>query len=193
MRPHLDGSYRIDEGLRIARQLLIDIYRPGRAGRQRIPGRDQPQYIGDLISWGAIGARTTESQFDRELASGISAPIGFKNGTDGNIRIATDAIQSASPGHHLPIGTQKRPSGHRPHRALATRPPRHPAAALANAQLRRGPCGRPPAPIWKKPPAPIPDGGLQPRQQPQTARAPKRRGGRHCRSKSRVARAKCLA
>jgi 3-deoxy-7-phosphoheptulonate synthase len=60
-----------------------------------------PQYIGDLISWGAIGARTTESQVHRELASGISAPIGFKNGTDGNIRIATDAIQSASRGHHF--------------------------------------------------------------------------------------------
>jgi 3-deoxy-7-phosphoheptulonate synthase len=60
-----------------------------------------PQYIGDLISWGAIGARTTESQVHRELASGLSAPIGFKNGTDGNIRIATDAIQSASRGHHF--------------------------------------------------------------------------------------------
>jgi 3-deoxy-7-phosphoheptulonate synthase len=69
-----------------------------------------PQYIGDLISWGAIGARTTESQVHRELASGLSAPIGFKNGTDGNIKIATDAIQAAARGAPLFVGAQKRPS-----------------------------------------------------------------------------------
>ncbi len=68
-----------------------------------------PQYIGDLISWGAIGARTTESQVHRELASGLSAPIGFKNGTDGNIRIATDAIQAAAAAAPLPVGPQERP------------------------------------------------------------------------------------
>ena len=98
--PYLDESYRIDEGLRIARQLLIEINRLA-AGGQRVPGRDLPQYIGDLISWGAIGARTTESQVHRELASGLSAPIGFKNGTDGNIKIATDAIQAAARPHHF--------------------------------------------------------------------------------------------
>ena len=97
--PYLDGSYRIDEGLRIARQLLIDINRLGVPAGSEFLDVISPQYIGDLISWGAIGARTTESQVHRELASGISAPIGFKNGTDGNIRIATDAIQSASRGH----------------------------------------------------------------------------------------------
>ena len=99
--PYLDGSYRIDEGLRIARQLLIDINRLGVPAASEFLDVISPQYIGDLISWGAIGARTTESQIHRELASGISAPIGFKNGTDGNIRIATDAIQSSSNGHHF--------------------------------------------------------------------------------------------
>ena len=99
--PYLDQSYRIDEGLRIARQLLIDINRMGVPAASEFLDVISPQYIGDLISWGAIGARTTESQVHRELASGISAPIGFKNGTDGNIRIATDAIQSASRGHHF--------------------------------------------------------------------------------------------
>jgi len=99
--PYLDGSYRIDEGLRIARQLLIDINRLGIPAASEFLDVISPQYIGDLISWGAIGARTTESQVHRELASGLSAPIGFKNGTDGNIRIATDAIQSAGRGHHF--------------------------------------------------------------------------------------------
>ena len=99
--PYLDESYRIDEGLRIARQLLIEINRLGMPAGSEFLDVISPQYIGDLISWGAIGARTTESQVHRELASGLSAPIGFKNGTDGNIRIATDAIQSASRGHHF--------------------------------------------------------------------------------------------
>ena len=99
--PYLDETYRIDEGLRIARQLLIDINRLGLPAGSEFLDVISPQYIGDLIAWGAIGARTTESQVHRELASGLSAPIGFKNGTDGNIRIATDAIQSASRGHHF--------------------------------------------------------------------------------------------
>ncbi len=99
--PYLDESYRIDEGLRIARQLLIDINRLGLPAGSEFLDVISPQYIGDLIAWGAIGARTTESQVHRELASGLSAPIGFKNGTDGNIRIATDAIQAAARGHHF--------------------------------------------------------------------------------------------
>ncbi|MDB5897622.1 MAG: 3-deoxy-D-arabinoheptulosonate-7-phosphate synthase [Ramlibacter sp.] len=99
--PYLDESYRIDEGLRIARQLLIDINRVGVPAGSEFLDVISPQYIGDLISWGAIGARTTESQVHRELASGISAPIGFKNGTDGNIKIATDAIQAAARPHHF--------------------------------------------------------------------------------------------
>jgi 3-deoxy-7-phosphoheptulonate synthase len=99
--PYLDESYRIDEGLRIARQLLIEINRLGLPAGSEFLDVISPQYIGDLIAWGAIGARTTESQVHRELASGISAPIGFKNGTDGNIKIATDAIQAAAGGHHF--------------------------------------------------------------------------------------------
>ncbi|VTU20036.1 3-deoxy-7-phosphoheptulonate synthase [Variovorax sp. PBL-E5] len=99
--PYLDQTFRIDEGLRIARQLLIDINRLGLPAGSEFLDVISPQYIGDLIAWGAIGARTTESQVHRELASGLSAPIGFKNGTDGNIRIATDAIQAAARGHHF--------------------------------------------------------------------------------------------
>ena len=99
--PYLDESCRIDEGLRIARQLLIEINRQGLPAGSEFLDVISPQYIGDLISWGAIGARTTESQVHRELASGLSAPIGFKNGTDGNIKIATDAIQAAARGHHF--------------------------------------------------------------------------------------------
>ena len=99
--PYLDESFKIDEGLRIARQLLIEINKLGLPAGSELLDTISPQYIGDLIAWGAIGARTTESQVHRELASGISAPIGFKNGTDGNIKIATDAIQAASRGHHF--------------------------------------------------------------------------------------------
>ncbi len=99
--PYLDESYRIHEGLRIARQLLVDINRLGVPAGSEFLDVISPQYIGDLISWGAIGARTTESQVHRELASGLSAPIGFKNGTDGNLKIATDAIQAASRPHHF--------------------------------------------------------------------------------------------
>ncbi|MCH7343246.1 3-deoxy-7-phosphoheptulonate synthase [Pelomonas sp. CA6] len=99
--PYLDESYRIDEGLRIARQLLLEINRLGMPAGSEFLDVISPQYIGDLISWGAIGARTTESQVHRELSSGLSAPIGFKNGTDGNIKIATDAIQAAARPHHF--------------------------------------------------------------------------------------------
>jgi 3-deoxy-7-phosphoheptulonate synthase len=99
--PYLDESYRIDEGLRIARQLLLEINRLGMPAGSEFLDVISPQYLGDLIAWGAIGARTTESQVHRELASGLSAPIGFKNGTDGNIRIAIDAIQAAARPHHF--------------------------------------------------------------------------------------------
>ena len=99
--PYLDETFRIDEGLRIARQLLIEISRLGLPAASEFLDVISPQYLGDLIAWGAIGARTTESQVHRELASGLSAPIGFKNGTDGNIKIATDAIQAAAGGHHF--------------------------------------------------------------------------------------------
>ncbi len=99
--PYLDESYRIHEGLRIARQLLVDINRLGVPAGSEFLDVISPQYIGDMIAWGAIGARTTESQVHRELASGLSAPVGFKNGTDGNIRIAIDAILAAAQPHHF--------------------------------------------------------------------------------------------
>jgi 3-deoxy-7-phosphoheptulonate synthase len=99
--PYLDETFRIDEGLRIARDLLVRINRLGVPAGSEFLDTISPQYIGDLISWGAIGARTTESQVHRELASGLSAPVGFKNGTDGNVRIALDAILAARQKHHF--------------------------------------------------------------------------------------------
>ncbi len=99
--PYLDGSYRINEGLRIARDLLVKVNEQGVPAGSEFLDVISPQYIGDLISWGAIGARTTESQVHRELASGLSAPIGFKNGTDGNVRIAVEAILAAQQRHHF--------------------------------------------------------------------------------------------
>ena len=99
--PSLDGSFEINKGLRIARELLLDINEMGVPAGTEFLDMITPQYIADLVSWGAIGARTTESQVHRELASGLSCPVGFKNGTDGNIRIACDAIKAASRPHHF--------------------------------------------------------------------------------------------
>jgi 3-deoxy-7-phosphoheptulonate synthase len=99
--PGLDGTFRIEDGLRIARELLLEINAKGVPAGCEFLDVISPQYLGDLISWGAIGARTTESQVHRELASGLSAPIGFKNGTDGNVGIAVDAIKSARSSHHF--------------------------------------------------------------------------------------------
>jgi 3-deoxy-7-phosphoheptulonate synthase len=99
--PHLDGSFRINEGLRIARDLLVRINQAGVPAGCEFLDVISPQYIGDLVSWGAIGARTTESQVHRELASGLSAGVGFKNGTDGNVKIAVDALLAARQKHHF--------------------------------------------------------------------------------------------
>jgi len=99
--PDLDGSFRIDDGLRITRKLLLDINNLGLPVACEFLDIVAPQYVADLISWGAIGARTTESQVHRELASGLSCPIGFKNGTDGKIRIAVDAVKAAAQPHHF--------------------------------------------------------------------------------------------
>jgi len=99
--PRLDGSFKINEGLRLARQLLYEINELGLPCATEFLDAITPQYTADLISWGAIGARTTESQVHRELASGLSCPVGFKNGTDGNIRIAVDAIRAAASPHHF--------------------------------------------------------------------------------------------
>jgi len=99
--PYLNGSFRINEGLRVARDLLVRINQAGVPAGCEFLDVISPQYIGDLVSWGAIGARTTESQVHRELASGLSAPVGFKNGTDGNVRIAVDALLAARQKHHF--------------------------------------------------------------------------------------------
>jgi 3-deoxy-7-phosphoheptulonate synthase len=97
--PRLDGSFRINEGLRRARQLLLDISNLGLPTATEFLDLLSPQYIADLVAWGAIGARTTESQSHRQLASGLSCPIGFKNGTDGGVQIAADAIVAARASH----------------------------------------------------------------------------------------------
>ncbi|MBD8637067.1 3-deoxy-7-phosphoheptulonate synthase [Stenotrophomonas sp. 169] len=99
--PDLDGSFNINKGLRIARGLLRDINKLGLPAGVEFLDVISPQYIADLVAWGAIGARTTESQVHRELASGLSCPVGFKNGTDGNIKIAADAVGAAMNPHHF--------------------------------------------------------------------------------------------
>jgi 3-deoxy-7-phosphoheptulonate synthase len=99
--PNLDNSFEINKGLRLARKLLIDINELGVPAASEFLDLITPQYLADLLSWGAIGARTTESQLHRELASGLSCPIGFKNGTDGTLNIAIDAVRAASRPHHF--------------------------------------------------------------------------------------------
>ena len=99
--PNLDGSFQINDGLRVGRQLLLDLNESGMPAGCEFLDMITPQYLGDLVSWGAIGARTTESQVHRELASGLSCPVGFKNGTDGNVKIAMDAIRAAQAPHHF--------------------------------------------------------------------------------------------
>ncbi len=99
--PHLDGSFAINEGLRKGRRLLCDLADLGMPAGCEFLDPITPQFLADLVSWGAIGARTTESQVHRELASGLSVPVGFKNGTDGNLQIALDAIRAAANPHHF--------------------------------------------------------------------------------------------
>ena len=99
--PFLDGSYQINEGLERARKFLLDVNELGMPAGMEFLDTITPQYTADLVSWGAIGARTTESQVHRELASGLSCPVGFKNGTDGSVRVAIDAIKTASSPHHF--------------------------------------------------------------------------------------------
>ena len=99
--PNLDGSFHINQGLLTARGLLLDLANAGMPAGCEFLDMITPQYMADLVSWGAIGARTTESQIHRELASGLSCPVGFKNGTDGNVRIAIDAMRAAQAPHHF--------------------------------------------------------------------------------------------
>jgi len=99
--PHLDDSYRINEGLRLARRILVEVNELDLPAGTEYLDMITPQYFADMIAWGAIGARTTESQVHRELASGLSCPVGFKNGTHGDVKIAVDAIKAASAPHHF--------------------------------------------------------------------------------------------
>jgi 3-deoxy-7-phosphoheptulonate synthase len=99
--PDLDGSFDINKGLHLARSVLAAVNNLGLPAGTEFLDMTTPQYIADLVAWAAIGARTTESQIHRELASGLSCPVGFKNGTDGNVRIAADAVKSASHPHHF--------------------------------------------------------------------------------------------
>jgi 3-deoxy-7-phosphoheptulonate synthase len=104
--PHLDGSYQINVGLEKARKFLLDVNEIGMPAAMEFLDTLTPQYTADLVSWGAIGARTTESQVHRELASGLSCAVGFKNATDGNVRVAIDAIKTAASPHHFLSGTK---------------------------------------------------------------------------------------
>ena len=104
--PDLDESYHINKGLRLARQLLLDVNDLGLPTASEFLDTQIPQHIADLTSWVAIGARTTESQVHRELASGLSMPVGFKNSTDGNTQTAVDAVLSARSPHWFPVGDQ---------------------------------------------------------------------------------------
>ncbi|WP_318493981.1 3-deoxy-7-phosphoheptulonate synthase [Photobacterium leiognathi] len=120
--PHIDGSFAVEEGLHIGRQLLVDLVEEGIPLATEALDPISPQYLGDLFSWAAIGARTTESQTHREMASGLSMPVGFKNGTDGSLATAINAMQAAASGHQFMginpegqvalLNTQGNPDGH---------------------------------------------------------------------------------
>jgi len=105
--PDLDGSFDINKGLRLARNVLSAVNNLGLPSSAEFLDMTTPQYLADLVSWAAIGARTTESQIHRELASGLSCPVGFKNGTDGDVRIAAEAVKSASHAHHFMAVTKR--------------------------------------------------------------------------------------
>ena len=135
--PDLDESFHINKGLRLARQLLLDVNDLGLPTASEFLDTQIPQHIADLTSWVAIGARTTESQVHRELASGLSMPVGFKNGTDGTVQTAVDAVLSARSLASLSVGHQARRLGHLPD-GRQRHVPRHPARRLAHrSQLRR--------------------------------------------------------
>jgi 3-deoxy-7-phosphoheptulonate synthase len=147
--PDLDGSFRIDKGLRLARGLLRDINLLGVPAGCEFLDIISPQYLADLVSWGAIGARTTESQVHRELASGLSCPVGFKNGTDGNVKVAVDAVQAAAHPHHFLAVTKQgqaaiaATSGNRDCHVILRggRQPNHDAASVAAACAAIGKAG----------------------------------------------------
>ena len=133
--PHLDGSFAINEGLRRARRFLADVTALGLPSGTEFLDPISPQFLADLVSWGAIGARTSESQVHRELASGLSMPVGFKNGTDGRMQGALEAIRSASHPHHFLSVTKQGVAAIVVHPRQPRLPP-HPARRLVRSQLR---------------------------------------------------------
>ena len=176
--PRLDGTFRVNEGLNLARGLLLDLAEMGVPAGCEFLDTITPQYIADVVSWGAIGARTTESQVHRELASGLSVPVGFKNGTDGNIQIAIDAIQAAGHPHHFLSVTKQGLSA-----IVATRgnPDCHLIlrGGQQRAELRRGRRRARRRGAGEGEAAGAPDDRLQPRQQPQGSGAAAGGGERH--------------
>ena len=134
--PTLDGSFNINEGLRRARRFLLDVLELGVPTGTEFLDPITPQFIADLVSWGAIGARTSESQVHRELASGLSMPVGFKNGTGGGVQMAIDGVRSAQTSAPFPVRHQ---AGRRRDRRDARQPglPRDPARRRRGPELRR--------------------------------------------------------
>ncbi len=152
--PYLDNSFQINKGLKIARMLLLEIAKIGLPVGTEFLDTIGPQFIADLVSWAAIGARTTESQVHRELASGLSMPVGFKNGTGGNVQLAVDAVRSARHGHWFPSVTKQgvaaifntggNPGGHIILRGGARTGPNYDATAVAEARALLEKAGLPP-------------------------------------------------
>ncbi len=173
--PDLDGSFRINHGLRLARRLLLDVAEAGLPAATEFLDTTFGQYYTDLISWGAIGARTVESQIHRELASGLSMPVGFKNGTDGNVQVAVDAIRAAAHPHLFPsltkegapaiLQTTGNPDCHLVLRG--GREPNYAAAHIARACEMLEQAGLPPALMVDCSHA---NSGKDPQRQPQVAR-----------------------
>ena len=171
--PHLDGTYDMETGLKNARRLLLDLTDMGLPAATEFLDPIIVQYIDDLVTWAAIGARTTESQTHREMASGLSMPVGFKNGTDGSLQLAMDAMHSARTPHSFLgidqdgvtsiIRTTGNPVGHIVLRGGRSRP-NYDAASIREAEAK----------LTASRPARRADGGLQPRQLRQAARPPGR-------------------
>lgn len=151
--PHLDGTYDIETGIRQARELLLELTSAGLPTATEFLDPIIPQYIDDLVTWAAIGARTTESQTHREMASGLSMPVGFKNGTDGSLQVAVDAMQSARTPHSFlgidqdgvtsVIRTTGNPVGHMVLRGGRSRP-NYDAASIRDAEAKLAKAGLPP-------------------------------------------------
>ena len=137
--PHLDESFRINDGLRMARHLLLDLAEMGVPAGTEFLDMISPQYVAELVSWGAIGARTTESQVHRQLASGLSCPVGFKNGTSGNVQIAIEAIVSAGHAHTF-LGTSAEWAVGNSVYGWESGLPHHSARGQADNKLRCGFC-----------------------------------------------------